>query len=457
MKVGLYSFLLFFSYCFTNQTEEILQKHDIASAYVGICISDLELEKPLIEENSNKFFIPASCAKLFTTLGALEILGNDFQFQTRVFTNGSIANGVLDGDLYLCGGADPSFTSDSLDQLVMQIKNLGVNKVLGAVVIDPDLQEDVIYTPNREWDDFYWGYSQEVSFLCLDENNFVLSISPNEVVGKKASVLSDEKVAYHTFVSKVITVDPTEKTSLSIERNRSQKSITVSGQIARNSEPVLWKLSTCNPAEYAKKCFVQKLEDKDIRILEHNVTSPNSLFTKQLACVLSKPLKHLIKDLNKPSNNLYAEQLYLSLSKPGPTSLSFTSSRKVLDRCLDRLDIEATITNGSGGSRQNHVSPNSVVKLLTHAKKSSYNEVFIQSLPIAGVDGTLKNRFCDYKEFEIVAKTGTMGGVSALAGYAKTKANREVSFCIFINHGNKSAKILRKAIDEILTFHLQSL
>lgn len=449
---------LFHASLFSNQypllseIETLLSKSPLANAYVGICVQDLDSKEILLEKNKSNLFTPASVTKLFTTAIALHTLGEDFCFETCLYTNSYIdSEGTLAGDLFLTGNQDPSLTYSSLDLLAKKIFEQGIRTVEGNIYVDPTKPCQNI--PNAEWDDLMWYYAPPINTICLNKNQIKISINPGLETDELATISSDQKVPYYKLINQLQTVSSDNKTNLDIGRDIANRTITVSGTISKTHTPISEKLAIDDPAEYTRLYFIEALEKNGVRVKNtKQFLKINPDCQKKIATIKSTPLTNLIRTMNKNSDNLFAEQVYLR---------TLDSSEFAFSKTLTLLKISEkniAIYNGSGLSRHNLISPNDTLRLLTHMYESSYKNTFIDSLPIAGKDGTLQNRFIDTIGYEnIRAKTGTMSGISALAGYATTKQGRNISFCIFINNANTKTSSNRILIDEMIIFILNSL
>lgn len=438
-----------------SEVENIIDNSEICCAYIGICIQDISTGQILFDKNKARHFTPASVVKLFTTALALNTLGEDYFFETKIYTNGPVSNeGIIHGDLFLSGSGDPSLKFSSLNKLVLQLKKKGIHTIEGQILVDKTLNEMDRKIPHTEWDDLMWYYSPEVDFLCLDKNQVKITVGSYGEEGTLAKIQLNQKIPYYDLISQV-TIDASSNTpSVNIQRDIKNNQIILTGTIPKKHDEITEKITVHNPSEYTRQCFISLLKKNGIGI-KQGVSSQNLNCHSEVARINSPPLKDLIRSMNKSSNNLFAEEIFYKAKSTG------LKHQKSMNNFLSGVSTdykEYTLSDGSGMSRQNLVSPYFITQLLSFMKNTKHYKSFVDSLPIAGIDGSLKNRFKDtIGEKNIIAKTGTMTNISSLAGYATTKSGKKISFAIFVNNANTKTPLIRKAIDEALVYLLESL
>ncbi|MEM7556691.1 MAG: D-alanyl-D-alanine carboxypeptidase/D-alanyl-D-alanine-endopeptidase [Cyanobacteria bacterium P01_A01_bin.84] len=418
----------------------------------GILVKKLKSGQTLYDRNSQKYFTPASVTKLFTTAAALQILGKDYRIRTSVYKNG---NDIL----RVVGRGDPSLTDKQLDILSQQLSQQGIRRINQLIVDDTYFQGETVH-PSWMWEDVQFYYGTHVNSLILNENASVVRLFPT-AVGKPPQVKWDDPTEGFRWKLVNNTVTAPKNTRKYIEFNRDLKSATfrIDGRIAVNSQPDVTAIAVFDPVEHFVRHFRQSLLKEKIsvgRVI--NATGNNN--QREVAFVNSPPISELIKTTNIDSNNLFAEALLKTLAvKKAPKSNQSNQSTtqvglEILQDTLKKIGVDPKnyrLVDGSGLSRKNLISPQALVQLLQGMARVPEASVFYASLPGAGKTGTLKYRFSNTPaEGIVLAKTGTMTGVVSLAGYVNIPNYEPVVFSIMTNQSENSARVTRKAIDEIV-------
>ena len=449
-----------------QEVEKIAQSPKLQAARVGVFMQTNEPNpKILANLDGDRYFIPTSNAKLFTTAIALKTLGADYRFATRLMSqNLPNAKGELESGLWLVADGDPSFRSATgLKSLVTQLKNKGIKRINGGLWTLTSHRGAEI-SGSWEWEDLQEYYAAIASPFTIDENALNWSINPSEV-GKPAIfkwedplLAKDWRVENQSITVSAASKNTSENTfkdSLQVLRPYGQKLLIISGQILEKSEIELGGVAIPNPEVHFLDLLRQELTSQGIVISTN--TSLRVIPVHDLAIAYSPPLSELIITTNKDSNNLYAELLLRAL---GDLSNQITPNDRVgggmiaIDKYLQAVNIPTatvSLVDGSGLSRHNLTTPRAIAQLLqTVASDRSINQYFRKSLAIAGVDGTLTNRFKNTAAQGLLrAKTGTLTGAIALSGYANPPNYSEVVFSIMINNSNLSTKETQQYIDAI--------
>ncbi|MBU6427994.1 MAG: D-alanyl-D-alanine carboxypeptidase/D-alanyl-D-alanine-endopeptidase, partial [Cyanobacteria bacterium REEB65] len=317
--------------------------------------------------------------KILTTACVLSLLGPEATIATKVETAGKIRGHELDGNLFLVGGGDPSLNDHALADLASQVKAAGIDRVTGAVIADASAFRPVEeYPPGWSDDDLSWYYAPPISSLEIDEDQV-------------------------TAAARIGVPNPGgDDASPGIQPSSDQ--------------------AFPHPASYAAWRFTKALEAAGIQVLSEQppAAARTALPERILATHQSASLTTLVRRTNKPSNNLFAELLLRQLAliaKDGPWLPSDTLGRALATEktWLDFSTGSCRLVDGSGLSRYDLLTPRQLAKVLLRMRN---DRAFVDSLPIAGVDGTLAHRLCHTAAAgKIRAKTGSMSGVSTLAGY----------------------------------------
>jgi len=426
----------------------------------GIHAVQLKSGRILASLNADQFFVPASNTKLFSTAMALTALGPDFRFTTRVTASAlPDSSGLLNGNLVLVGGGDPSFSSrrypydkdkeleddrlSPLRDLARQLKDRGVRHITGTIIGDGSQYEFDLVPSGWSASDGLFEYGAPVSALTYNDNVFGLTLSPS-------GITLNPPVEYFALLNQVAFA-PGKPRRIRVERLPGSRTVVLSGNLPPGAKDYTNDLAVDDPALYAAVAFRQVLREEGIRVdgsADCRHTAPAEPESIELARRGSPPLTELLKVVDKVSQNLHAE-LVLRAAKQ---RLSMPDFLKLAS--IDEKDVH--FEDGSGMSRLNLVSPKAVVQLLRFIEKQGQQELFRSFLPVGAEDGTLKNRFNKSpKAKAIQAKTGSLSHVSALGGYAESKRYGTIAFQIVANNYNVPAQEVRTAIDRIALALLQ--
>jgi serine-type D-Ala-D-Ala carboxypeptidase/endopeptidase (penicillin-binding protein 4) len=480
-----------------KQIETILSQPDLTRGFWGIEITSLDGGKVLYASNPDKLFTPASNTKLFTTAAALALIGPDYKFRTTLETNGSLDKyGRLTGDLVLVGRGDPNLSgrelpysmhtereadpSRVLEKLADELVQKGVKYVDGDIVADDSYFAFERYGEGWSQDDLVWPDGAPVSALTINDNVIFVNILPGARAGDKAFVSVTPFADYYTIDNRIMTTPAGSGRKIYINREPGSTTLTLWGTMPMDDVGVNEGLAIEDPAEFAATLFRHLLEVRGIAVYgkqrthhtelaslstfttvviassrggdEHSLTSPTGPLV--LGEYQSAPLSEDIEVINKVSQNLHAEILLRLLGREKGTGGTVQAGLEVLHGFLNNAGISSddyAFYDGSGLSRENLVTPHAVVQLLQFASAQPWGKEFRDSLPVAGVDGSLADRF---KELDpaahVYAKTGSLGGVKTLSGYAVTANGQRLGFAILSNNFSLPGKRVNDVIDSII-------
>lgn len=431
---------------FSRNAEQLLQEltleENSRGIHTGIAVYNLTKNEYIYQHNIEKAYVPASNLKLFTTVAALETLGPDYQYVTDIYLDGKLApGGILNGNLLVKGYGDPSFSLEDLQNVAEQLKEKGIKRINGDLLVDESFFDTQRLGPEWMWDDEVYAYSAQVSALAIQKNSLSVEIKPGAKVGDAPKLETTPLTSYVHFLNETKTVPGTES-DIQFARARGTNVVTVTGTIGTESESVKEDLAVDDPALYVGDVWKQQLEAAGIG---WNPTTQvrKAQLKKGVPFVThtSKPLSEIIHELNKESDNFYAEMLTKTLGATRKGEGSFSAGSAVIAEVLKQAGIEHDyrLVDGSGLSRLDFITPAQMIKLLSYVQVKEYHSVFEESLPIAGVDGTLESRLKGTAaENNLHAKTGSMGGVNSLSGYVTAQNGEKLAFCILINGIYKS-------------------
>ena len=477
----------------------VLADPDLARAYWGIEIVSLTTGKVLYVQNGDKLFTPASNTKLFTTSAALALIGPEYKFRTTVETTGSLdKHGRLSGDLLLVGRGDPNLSGRELPYDLHTQRNDHPIKVLedladslvqkGVKYVDGDLIADDSYFAFERYgegwsqDDLVWGDGAPVSALAINDNVVFVNILPADRPGDRAFVSVVPFADYYRVDNRIITTPAGTARRIFFNREPGSTALTLWGEMPIDDQGANQALAIEDPAAFASELFRSLLEKRGITVYgrqrtRHTELAGLSTFSVTataeargggdellhpnlpnqslvLASYESKPLIEDIRVVNKVSQNLHAEILLRLLAREKGTAPTVANGLEVLRGFLSKVGVpgdQYVFYDGSGLSRQNLVTPHAMVMLLGYASKQSWGKNFRDTLPLAGVDGSLADRLKgSIAQGRVYAKTGSLGGVKTLSGYATTNHGDQIAFSILSNNSNVPAKKITDAIDEII-------
>jgi D-alanyl-D-alanine carboxypeptidase/D-alanyl-D-alanine-endopeptidase (penicillin-binding protein 4) len=406
--------------------------------------------------------------KLFTTAAGLEKLGPDFVFRTTVESeSGPDAQGRVQ-KLHLVGRGDPSFCDEpsaagrnpseaknhpcpTLQKLAEQLRAEGVLEVSGPLVADDSYFLWEPYLHGWAAEDLLWGYGATVSALAWNSNALELRIKPALKVGERAQVWLDPLADYYQLNNSLETSGAGTERRLFVERGPDSMRLDVWGQIPLDAGETSERVAIAHPAQLVGELFRQALEEAGIAVrggvqvrevtrLEAAIASDTPLQLSPRVVLAehdSQPLREIVKATNKESRNFYAEMLLRTLAREVEHRGGGEDGLEVLKEFAQQVGAaqgETVFADGSGLSRDDLVTPETLVKLLIHMTGAPAFNVFFDSLPVAGVDGTLAGRFKGTRlEGRIHAKTGTLEQVNALSGYMDLPSAKRLAFSIIGN------------------------
>lgn len=433
----------------SQRIENLLHGNQGVNALWGIKVVEAETGKIVYEKNSDHLFMPASNVKLFTTAAALHHLGPDFRVTTTVLAQGTFKDSTFHGDLIIVGAGDPAlgvrdsaYTCTFLPDLAAELWERGVNRLQGRIIGDDNLFDDIYLGEAWAWDYLGSGYAAEISALSFNKNSVVLSIRRNFLTGLPEIGISPQ--TEYVKLNQEFTFTDSDSCDLSIERGFVDNHFSIKGSLCRNSLPFEKSLAIHNPTLFAvneiKAALIDSGFDCQLTPMDADELSDYSqpLDSDTLLQHRSFTLAHWIKAINKDSENLYAELLLkrmgLEITGTGSASAGIEAISQFI-RAAGRDSSQISIKDGSGLSRKNLLSPSIIVALLEHMLTSPAGVLYLESLPIAGEDGTLEHRFENSPlKGKLFAKTGTLDHVKALSGMMETKSGKRLLFSILANH-----------------------
>lgn len=429
------------------------------TAAVAVYIKSMRTGEDIYRRNIYNPFIPASTLKIFTAEAALIFLGSDFRFVTRLYTDAaSINDGILQGNLYIELSGDPSLTYYDLADLMQLLQSQGVYAIKGNVYIDNTAYDQNYYGPGWEYEDKNYCYAAPISAGIINHNCYSFSVSPAKNVGAPAQIVTSNRYFYPLIHNSVVTVAAKKnKTNCAIRlATNADSSISVAGCMPNG--PVAWGVSyvVSDVSAYDRALFKNLIQQFGIRIIGNVANGKKPANLTLVAEHASKPLHALINEMLKKSDNVIAGALFKKLgqlynNRTATWENSSIAVAQILSKNMGLNLAGLRLLDGSGLSPSNLTTPAQMMQILDYAYHdydTSYP--FISSLPIAGVDGTLKHRMSNIAK-RVRAKTGTISGVVTLSGYVLSADREPFAFVIMINGSKGYGNRYRGIEDAIAT------
>lgn len=427
------------------------------NADVGLYVKSMKNGDTIFERNAFQPFTPASTMKVLTAQAALLYLGSDYRFKTQLLTDAkSAVNGVLQGNLYIVLSGDPTLTYEDLTELMATLKQHDIEGIKGNVFIDNTAYDQTFYGPGWEWDDKSYCYAAPISASIINHNCLTFKVAPSKVAGHPATVVKSSKYFYPRIRNSVVTKSKQSRAcSLKLSTN-TNSTIDLDGCMKKGGYE--WGVSyvVVDIPEYNRALFKALLKRMDVDVYG-TVTFGSA--TKDLSLVgkhESEPLRDLVREMLKKSDNIIAGALFKKLGqlytgKPGSWENGSRAVANILEKKVGLQKSGLRLLDGSGLSPDNLATPSQLMQVLEYAYRHNSTSVdFVTSLPISGVDGTLKHRLANIAR-KVRAKTGTISGVASLAGYVMTVDKEPLAFVIMINGAKAYGWQYRAVEDRIAT------
>jgi D-alanyl-D-alanine carboxypeptidase/D-alanyl-D-alanine-endopeptidase (penicillin-binding protein 4) len=479
-----------------------------AAATWGIKVVSLDTGKTLFEHNAEKYFSPASNAKLYSCALALDRLGADYRIKTTLYSTARPdSSGTIRGDLIVYGRGDPTMAARlyegdyfrGLEPLADKLVASGIKRIDGDLIGDESFFQGPPFGSGWEWDDLQWYYGAEVSALSTNDNSLDLFVKPAEKAGLPCIVTTGPSTPVITLMNRTRTVARGAEGRISVYRPVGENVVYVSGTLPLGDSGYTGYVAVHNPANLFISLFKEVLANRGISVRgrlktvdwKYREVSPID-FGKltEIGYVESLPIKDIIRETLKPSQNLWSQLLLLQVGATLPppfgtemkevpatptggqvatNSVSTSPVRQTQppnsNRTTEQLGVEALnlflgeagvksgdvmLEEGSGLSRKDLITPNATVELLKYMSKHRWADFYRDALPIAGVDGTLERRMKSTPaERNLRAKTGTLRYVYTLSGYVTTVAGERLVFSMMLNNASATSGPSRDSIDPI--------
>jgi len=425
----------------------------------GVVVQSLDRPERLFELNPRTLLVPASSAKLLSAATAIDTVGWNYRFETILETNGTIVDGVLQGDLVVVGSGDPSIGGrggEALTAWIDSLKALGIQSIQGRVVGDDDLLEEPRPAFSWAWDDLATSGAL-YGALNFEENRMTVTITPGVMPGENAALGVDPIAMDRPLINRVVTRERTAAQLIWSEQRPGEVALTIAGTIPVAAAPAKLTVAVGNPTLWFARALRYRLIEAGIDVggAAADVDDLPVPFDRSAMKVLftyrSPPLADLIRPLFKDSINLYGEAVFrLNAPRDMPTNDAAIEHVRQKLATWGLMPDGQQVVDGSGLSRRDVIAPDTLVNILQRMYDADPAAPWMVALPLAGVDGTLQNRMrATPAERNVRAKTGSMSNVRSLAGYVTTRSGEHLAFAIILNNFEGTSAEANQAVDAI--------
>ena len=444
----------------------------------GIALVD-EKGALLYGRNADKLFIPASNTKIVVSAVAAALFAPDFTVRTSVYGSGPVVNGVLQGDIILYGRGDPTFSkrcyavdtmrvgacdvnpAQKLADLAAQLARAGVRSVSGDVVGDGSYFEPLLVHPAWENYDLNWWYAAPVSGLGFNDNSIDIQYSTSDSIGPPATLTFTPDYGDVTLANRTRTVPRGQDESIDFFRTAGTLEVWAQGNVEAGRRPRTESFALPDPDAFAARAFRSALAAQGIAVMGTTRSTTDSMAYElvrrgaPLAEVNSRPVSDWIFPVLNTSQNWFAEMLLKQLGKQFGRAGSWDEGLRVERRFLiDSVGVDSTqiaLSDGSGLSSANLVSPMAFTQIMRFIRNHPHYESFGAGLPQSGKRGSLKNRYVGTPiEGRVHAKTGSISRVNTLSGFVELQSGKVIYFSVQANHHTLPSSVMLPQIDSVV-------
>jgi D-alanyl-D-alanine carboxypeptidase/D-alanyl-D-alanine-endopeptidase (penicillin-binding protein 4) len=441
----------------------------------GMLVVDAERGDTLVTHDADRLFMPASNQKLLTGAIAMQRLGPDFRWRTPTFLRGVQRGRTFRGQLLVEGRGDPSISNamrsgraaNAFAPMIEALIARGITRIVGSVAPTGDAMPGLTTGYGWAYDDFDAGYSAAIDELLFNEGELYLKVRAGTTVGDPVQVERAPTSRYPALRVDARTRAPhlppgaapaasPRPPRLTAAYDSIGEAVIVSGTLPVGDSTTL-TIAYRHPADAFMAALHEALEARGIQVINRRLlprdTAGRPIDT--LAVLESPPLADVLRRMEKPSQNQMAELFFRTTALVTTGSGSADSAQAVGARTLAEWGIasqDVAYRDGSGLSRHDYLTPRAVVKVLDAMRRSPHAEIFRESLPIAGVDGTIGNRMKGTAAAgNARAKTGTLDKTRALSGYVTTGDGRLVLFSLLCNNFTVPNREVERVQDMIVS------
>lgn len=439
---------------------------EFSNAHWGILIVDPERGDTLYSRNAGKLFMPASNMKILTSATAFAQLGPDYRYRTVFAARGTVSNGTLNGDLLVIGRGDPSVSDHMLHDAMIPLRAMadslaarGIHRIAGRVIAAGNAFPSDVFGFGWTYDDFEDSYSAPIDELLFNEGFSELHVHAGARPGDSVRVDVKPARSFPVVRNHATTIAaPTgdwrrgRAEGLHAHKDSTTWDVILDGQIAAGDTAVI-EVTHHDPDVAYIAAVREALHDKSIPV-DESMSADTTARLDTLATLSSPPMSEILKALMKPSQNQIAEMLFRTVALEKYGAGRTDSARSIVGAQIASwgaaVPSEAVIRDGSGLSRYDYISPRTVVRILDAMRRSPHFTAYYDALPIAGVDGTIRNRMKGTPaQGNVHAKTGSVALARSLSGYVTTADHHLLIFSFLANNWTVPVTSVERVQDAI--------
>lgn len=446
-----------------SKITSVLKDSRVQQAKTGLVVLDAKSGGQVYARYASRAVLPASNTKIVTAVAAMHTLGPGYRFQTAVIRRGAVVRGTLHGRLYLKGYGDPTTRQGDFAALARQVRAAGITTVENRLIVDASYFDSQRYNPG--WSTAYADdyYAAETSALTvapnadLDSGTVIVNYQPGSR-GKKAKISTTPAAAaaYVKITNQTVTSARGTSTSFSARRSYGSNTIRVSGRVPSGRSTGHWQITVSKPELYAGAVFRAELAKAGVKVKGKTATAVTPATSRhRIGRDTSMPLSELLVPFLKLSNNMHGEALTKAMGARTGRPGSWRNGLPYTTAYLTSLGVPmtgVTLTDGSGLTRKNKLTPLALATVLQRVQRESWFGQFRAALPVAGnrkrmVGGTLRNRMNGTAAAgNARAKTGSLTGVTALSGYVDDTDGRRYVFSMISNYSRSTPRPVENTV-----------
>ncbi|MEN8220100.1 MAG: D-alanyl-D-alanine carboxypeptidase/D-alanyl-D-alanine-endopeptidase [Pseudomonadota bacterium] len=430
----------------TQKIDKALKARCLDKNQTSVSVVALPSGEVVYARNTDKPLLPASVMKLVTTAAALHYLGPEYRFKTEFLYSGKRKGSLLQGDLIIRGGGDPRLSTEDLWGIATKIKASGINEITGNLVVDMHFFDEYDRAPAWKLERTQRPYDAKLSVLSLNFNTIAVHVQPGARVGDSLNVWLEPPTPYIDLHNTAKTTKRGRKNTVWVRRSEKvpgKVEIRISGKLPISVRERVFRLNVDNPTRYAAETFRVLLLKAGVKINGETIFSKSRISAKKLYEHFSQTLSLTLKELNTYSNNMTAEQVVKTIAAvrfgtPGSHAEGLRLMRDFLR--LSGVNLQGVeLADGSGLSRKNSMTSRAITDLLTSMfSRFDISPDFLSVMRVMGAYGVLSKRLAKSPaRGKIRAKTGTLSGVSTLAGYVESKNGKVFGYALFLNNNKR--------------------
>ncbi|WP_235801875.1 D-alanyl-D-alanine carboxypeptidase/D-alanyl-D-alanine endopeptidase [Ureibacillus manganicus] len=439
----------------------------IGEEHVTVMFRDRETGEVLYSHRGQHPMRPASNMKLVSGAAALGILGESYRMKTEIYVDGNLENGILQGNLIIKGGGDPTLNKEAFIQFATKLKEYGITEIVGDLIGDDTLFPGETLPPgvDDEGETYCWG--ARISAITMspdgdyDASSIIVTAEPGEI-GEQPSYKVIPYLSGHEITNAALTVAASEENTLEILRTNDTNQIIISGNLPQGESAKNWvslQNPTINTLQFMKHIFEQEGIAFDITSAVVQGTVPSS--ATLIYTHFSPTVAEMFPAFMKFSNNSIADIFVKLIGHEEQGVADYESGLKSVRAYLEQLQIPIDgwqFVDGSGLSHSDRLTSEGITALLHRLQAEPYFETFFDSLPVAGqpdrwVGGTLRERFTESEyENRIFAKTGYIWEVFCLSGYVVGDSGKEYIFSILLEGYEEGIPYIDRGLAEMVKY-----